>query len=299
LAWLNAFWKRYHMDPKGSKGGEIFERHRPGLPSAAARTIMPAMPQRRRELQPPGPVPTMRGSVLVTGASGGIGQALSRAFARAGWFVGIHYHRGKQSAETTLHQIKRDGGTGALYEGDIRDAQSVHQLVNAFSRACIPPAGLICAAAVGDDQLLIRLRPEQWDHVVATNLTGTFHCLRAMAPVLLAQGGGTMIVVGSYAGHQGSAGQSAYAASKAGLIGLVKSAALEWGPQNICVNLVLPGWQKTSLSKSAMPTDEGWHDHALRRSPDLEEVVQTVVHLARLKDVSGQIWNCDSRSLAL
>ncbi len=259
-----------------------------------------AMPSRRATGSPPPTLtPTAPASVLVTGASGGIGQALSRAFGKAGWFVGIHYHLGKHSAETTLRHIERDGGRGALYEGDIRDAQSVHQLVNAFSRACVPPAGLVCTAAVGESQLLLRLRPEQWDHVMATNLTGTFHCLRAMAPVLFAQGGGFIIIVGSYAGCQGFAGQSAYAASKAGLIGLMKSAALEWGPQNICVNLVLPGWQKTRLSQSAMSTAEGWHDHALRRPPALEEVVRTVLHLAQLKDVSGQIWNCDSRSLAL
>jgi 3-oxoacyl-[acyl-carrier protein] reductase len=103
-------------------------------------------------------------------------------------------------------------------------------------------------------------------------------------------------VVGSYAGYHGSVGQAAYAASKSGLIGLVKTAALEWGPENIRVNLLLPGWQNTRLSKGALP--EGWHDHALRRPPLLDEVVQSVVHLAQLKDVSGQVWNCDSRNLS-
>jgi 3-oxoacyl-[acyl-carrier protein] reductase len=140
-------------------------------------------------------------------------------------------------------------------------------------------------------------REEDWAEVLATNLTGTFHCLRAMAPPLLASGGGSIVVIGSHAGYHGSLGQAAYAASKAGLIGLVKTAAQEWGSQNIRVNLLLPGWQRTELSKGMMPESAGWTDHALRRSPSIEEIAKTVLHLAQLTDVGGQVWNCDSRNL--
>ena len=106
-------------------------------------------------------------------------------------------------------------------------------------------------------------------------------------------------MVGSYAGYQGTAGQAAYAASKAGMLGLVKTAALEWGPDDICVNVVWPGWQRTKLAEGAIHEKVDWRDHALHRPPSLDEVVQTVIHLARMKDVSGQVWNCDSRSVAL
>ncbi|MBI3356698.1 MAG: SDR family oxidoreductase, partial [Nitrospirae bacterium] len=87
------------------------------------------------------------------------------------------------------------------------------------------------------------------------------------------------------------------AASKAGLIGLIKTAAQEWGPQNVRVNLVLPGWQKTTLTEGLFPEGEGWPDHALHRPPAIEEVARTVVHMAQLNDISGQVWNCDSRNL--
>jgi 3-oxoacyl-[acyl-carrier protein] reductase len=238
-------------------------------------------------------------SVLVIGASGGIGQSVSRAFGKAGWFVGIHYHQGKSAAETTLRQIEQAGGSGAVYEADIRHAQSVEQVVKVFCRDSLRPICFVCTAAVGDSRLLLKLPGEEWHQVIATNLTGMFHCLRAMAPPLQAQGGGSIVVVGSYAAYQGFAGQAAYAASKAGLIGLVKTAALEWGPQNVRINLLLPGWQKTRLSETAMPKIQGWQDHALARPPALEEVVRTIVHLAQLNDVSGQVWNCDSRGLCL
>ena len=236
-------------------------------------------------------------AVLVTGASGGIGRAISLAFAAVGWSVAVHYHRNKTAAEDTLRQVVAVGGAGALYEADIREPHSVRQMVEASSHVVPRPSVFICNAGIGKSSLVLKQRDEDWATVLATNLTGTFHCLRAMAPPLLACGGGSIVVIGSHAGYHGSIGQAAYAASKAGLIGLVKSAAQEWGPQNIRVNLLLPGWQRTRLSEGTMPGPGGWTDHALHRPPSIEEMAKTVVHLAQLNDVSGQVWNCDSRNL--
>lgn len=156
---------------------------------------------------------------------------------------------------------------------------------------------VVCNAGIGASSLLLRQQEDLWADVIATNLTGTFHCFRAAGPLLIGRGGGSIVVVGSYAGFQGGVGQAAYAASKAGLVGLVKTAAKEWGPQNVRVNLVLPGWQTTVLSEGAIPESESWRNHALRRPPALDEVASTILHLAQLQDVSGQVWNCDSRNL--
>lgn len=237
-----------------------------------------------------------RPAVLITGASGGIGRAISLAFGKIGWYVGIHYRRNKTAAEATLRQVVTVGGAGDLYQADIRESDSVQRMIDELcGRVPVPPA-FVCNAGIGQSSLVLRQREEVWTEVTATNLTGMFHCLRAMAPALFARGGGSIVVVGSHAGFHGATGQAAYAASKAGLIGLVKTAAWEWGPQNVRVNLVLPGWQKTGLSEGAMPEAGGWMDHALRRPPSIEEVASTIVHLAQLKDVSGQVWNCDSRN---
>lgn len=235
--------------------------------------------------------------VLITGASGGIGRAISLAFAAAGWTVGVHYHRNKSAAEDTLSQVVAAGGVGTLYEADIRESHAVQQMVDASCRQVPAPSAFICNAGIGVSHLILRQREDDWAEVLATNLTGTFHCLRAMAPPLLARGGGSIVVIGSHAGFHGSIGQAAYAASKAGLIGLVHTAAQEWGPGNVRVNLLLPGWQKTELSETATPKDDNWNDHALGRPPSREEVAKTVMHLAQLSDVSGQVWNCDSRRL--
>lgn len=243
---------------------------------------------------PEGPAPL---TVLITGASGGIGRAVSLAFAAAGWSVGVHYHRNKAGAEDTLRQIETAGATGALFQADVREVQSVQQMVEACCRRMGTPSVFVCGAGLAASRLLLRQGIDEWNDVIATNLTGPFHCLRAMAPPLLARGDGSIVLVGSHAGFHGAIGQAAYAASKAGLIGLAKTAAREWGPNNIRVNLVLPGWQRTGLSEGAMPESRGWSDHALRRPPSIEAVARTVLHLAQTKDVSGQVWNCDSRNL--
>jgi 3-oxoacyl-[acyl-carrier protein] reductase len=236
-------------------------------------------------------------AVLVTGASGGIGRAISLAFAAAGWSVGVHYHRNKAAAEDTLKQVLAAGAAGALYAADIRDSHAVQQMVEASCRLVPVPSVFICNAGIGGSHLLLRQREEDWAEVLDTNLTGTFHCLRAMAPPLLARGGGSIVVIGSYAGFHGSTGQAAYAASKAGLIGLVNTAAQEWGAGNVRVNLLLPGWQKTGLSEGSRPEGDNWTGHALGRPPSQEEVAKTILHLAQLDDASGQVWNCDSRIL--
>ena len=253
--------------------------------------------QERRATEMTKPASKSKQAVLVTGASGGIGRAISLAFAAAGWSVGVHYHRNKTAAEDTLTQVVATGGAGALYEADIRESHAVQQMVGASCRLLPVPSVFICNAGIGGSSLVLKQREEDWAEVLATNLTGTFHCLRAMAPPLLARGGGSIVVIGSYAGFHGAIGQAAYAASKAGLIGLVHTAAQEWGAGNVRVNLLLPGWQKTGLSIGVMPAGDNWNGHALDRPPSREEVAKTVLHLAQLDDVSGQVWNCDSRNL--
>jgi 3-oxoacyl-[acyl-carrier protein] reductase len=232
--------------------------------------------------------------VLVTGASGGIGRAICLAFAGAGWRVGVHYHMQAKAAARTAALVRRRGGTALCLQADIRDAKRtrdmVRHLMDRWGRLDV----LVCNAGVASRGLVLRQGAEAWAAVVATNLTGTFHCLQAAGAAMAGQRGGSVIVVGSAAGLQGTAGQAAYAASKAGLAGLVKTAAREWGRRNIRVNMVLPGWQKTVLAGAAFP-DKAPADHVLGRTPSLTEVAGSIYRLALLGDCSGQVWNLDSR----
>jgi 3-oxoacyl-[acyl-carrier protein] reductase len=233
--------------------------------------------------------------VLVTGGSRGIGRAICLAFAQEGWRVGIHYRERREEAELTCAAVVSSGGEGALFQADIRSAEQVRTMIRAFLDRWDRLDVVVCNAGQAVSGLLIRHDPEQWRQVIETNLTGTFHCLQAAAAPMLRRRDGSIIVVGSYAADCGGTGQAAYAASKAGLLGLVRTAAREWGRSNIRLNIVYPGWHQTELVGSAMPDAAHLDDHLLGRSPRLEEVARTVVHLALRQDVSGQIWNLDSR----
>lgn len=194
----------------------------------------------------------------------------------------------------TAASVRRHGGTAMLLHADVRDGKQtqemVAQLVDRWGRLDV----MVCNAGVASGALVLRAGAEAWAAVVDTNLTGTFHCLRAAGSIMVAQRDGAVIVVGSLAGVQGTAGQAAYAASKAGLLGLVKTAAQEWGRQNVRVNAVLPGWQKTALAGEAFP-GETPDDHVLGRTSSLEEVAHIIYQLALSRDSSGQVWNLDSR----
>ena len=185
-----------------------------------------------------------RPTVLVTGGSRGIGQAICLEFGHAGWRVGVHYRERKDDAARTAATVTAQGGEGVLYQADIGDARQVETMVQEFVSRWGRLDVLVCNAAQATSGLVIRLRPDEWKAVIETNLTGTFHCLKAAANHMLDQGDGSVIVVSSFAGMQGGAGQSAYAASKAGLLGLVKTAAREWGCSNVRVNAVFPGWHE-------------------------------------------------------
>jgi 3-oxoacyl-[acyl-carrier protein] reductase len=237
-----------------------------------------------------------RPTVLVTGASGGIGRAICLTFAEAGWRVGVHYRSRAREAARTAAQVRARGGAAHCLQADIRDDKQAQEMVNQLMDRWGRLNVLVCNAGVAASELVMRTGIQAWTAVVETNLTGTFHCLRAAGPVMIKQRGGAVVVVGSAAGLQGAAGQAAYAASKAGLAGLVKTAAKEWGAHNIRVNLVLPGWQKTALAGSAFP-GRAPADHVLGRTPSLEEIAEIIYRLALLPDSSGQVWNLDSRIL--
>ncbi|WP_447603325.1 SDR family oxidoreductase [Nitrospira sp. Nam80] len=231
------------------------------------------------------------GTVLVTGGSGVIGRAICLAFARAGWTVGVHYHTQSAEAAHTLSLVQNTSNNATLYNADVRLYNEVTAMVDRFVMHHGTLNVMVCNAATATGQLVIRHRNDDWQRVIETTLTGTFHCIRAAAGVM--SGGGSILVIGSYAGTQGDTGQAAYAAAKAGLLGLVRTAAREWGTSDIRVNLVYPGRHHTPLAGIAIEGRTA--GPLLGRSPDLDEVARSICHLAQLKDVSGQVWNLDSR----
>lgn len=185
---------------------------------------------------------------LVTGASRGIGRAMALRLARQGATV-VAAARGDNAAET-VSAIIAAGGTAEAVSIDVTDAAALEALpasiVAKHGRLDI----LISNAGITRDQLLMRMKREDWDAVIATNLTATFTLAQAAMRPMLKQRGGRIIAVSSVVGQMGNAGQTNYAASKAGLIGFAKALAREVASRGITVNVIAPGMIDTDMTKA-------------------------------------------------
>ncbi len=240
-------------------------------------------------------IPPEDRTALVTGASRGLGRAIAVGLGRAGYRVSVNYRIGVEEALETVRTIETTGSAAFAYQADVRDAKAVSSMVASVVERWGRLDVLVSNAAITEDGLVARLSGEAWDAVVATTLTGAFHCLQSAGAVMQAQGSGTVLFVGSFSAFQGRAGQAAYAAAKAGLLGLMKTAAREWGAFNVRVNMILPGWHATVLT--------GYHDDpapapfgpVLGHGTTMDQVAKFVVSLAAMPDVSGQVFNLDSR----
>lgn len=234
-------------------------------------------------------------TVLVTGGSRGIGRAIALHFGRAGWRVGVHYRDRRQEATRAAELITEQGGEGRIWQADVRHYPAVLAMIEDFVSCWSRLDVLICNAGIAESGLVLRLPSAAWASCVDVNLTGAFHCVKAAGRFMVAQQAGAIILIGSFSANQGTTGQAGYSASKAGAIGLFKTAAQEWAPYNVRVNAVFPGWQETELAGEHGRDKTAFSSHLLGRSPDLDSVARSVFHLAQLPDISGQIWNLDSR----
>jgi len=186
---------------------------------------------------------------LVTGGSRGIGRAICLALARPGDVVAFnHFDRDESAAGQTVKLLTE---RGAICEGrkfDITDPQAVKEyvdhLVAAYGRLDV----LVNNAGITADGLLVRMPLEQFERVIKVNLTGAFICLQAAAKVMMKQRAGSVVNIASVVGQTGNAGQVNYAASKAGLMALTKSAAKELAPRGVRVNAVAPGFIETDMT---------------------------------------------------
>jgi len=233
--------------------------------------------------------------VLVTGASRGLGRAIAVGFGAVGTRVVVNYRTNADEAGRTVKAVEDAGGSAFAYQADVRDRKNVAAMVTAAVDRWHRLDVLVCNAAASDDSLIVRLSDEAWDRVLATTLTGAFLCLQSAGAVMQAQGDGSVILIGSFSALQGRAGQAPYAAAKAGLLGLLRSVAREWGPANVRVNMVLPGWHATSLTGFRADPTPAPFGPALGHGTAPDAVASFVVTLADLRDVSGQVFNLDSR----
>jgi 3-oxoacyl-[acyl-carrier protein] reductase len=187
-------------------------------------------------------------TAIVTGASRGIGRAVAFTLAGAGAIV-VAGARGT-NADETAEAIRQKGGQATSLPIDVTDADSVQAAVDATLKQWGRVDILVSNAGIARDQLLLRMKREDWDAVLATNLTGAFLCAQAVAKPMLRQRSGRIIAIASVVGQMGNAGQANYAASKAGLIGFAKSLARELASRSVTVNVVAPGLIETDMTRA-------------------------------------------------
>jgi 3-oxoacyl-[acyl-carrier protein] reductase len=185
---------------------------------------------------------------IVTGASRGIGRGIAAVLASRGAHVVAAARAGNAAA--AVESIRSAGGSAEAVALDVTDRASVEALVEDVLRRHNRVDILVNNAGIARDQLMLRMRPEEWDEVIATNLTAAFTCVHAVLRPMIKRRGGRIISISSVVGQMGNPGQANYAASKAGLIGFSKALAREVASRQITVNVVAPGLVDTDMTKA-------------------------------------------------
>lgn len=228
-----------------------------------------------------------RRRVLVTGASRGIGRAIAIELARGGFDVALNFRSNEEAALETRSTIESAGGSASLLPFDVADGEAAAAAIGTDVEAKGAYWGVVQNAGVTADGPFASMKPDDWQRVIATNLGGFYNVVQpALMPMVRLRSGGRIVALSSVAGITGNRGQVNYAASKAGLVGAVKSLALEVAKRGITVNCVAPGFIETDML-AGLPKDEIETLVPLRRLGRAEEVAALVGYL--FSDAAGYV----------
>ena len=240
---------------------------------------------------------------VVTGSSRGIGRAIALKLASLGSKVVVNYSGSEDAANEVVQQIAAEGGEAIAVQADIRNAEQAKRLINTGLDKYGQLDILVNNAGITRDALLMRMKEDDWDIVMETNLKGTFNCTKVAQRPMIRQRYGRIINITSVSGVAGQVGQANYSASKAGIIGFTKALARELGARNITVNAVAPGYVVTDQTAD-LPQE--LIDYILeltpmRRPGEAEEIANVVAFLAseEASYVSGQVLGVDGGMMSM
>ena len=236
-------------------------------------------------------------TALVTGASRGIGRAIALCLAAEGARVAINYAGNVKAAEEVKASVEAAGGTAILCQADIADSAAVEAMIADVVKEFGAIDILVNNAGITRDTLLMRMKDEDFAKVLDTNLKGVFYCTKAVAKLMMKKRSGRIVNMASVVGLVGNAGQTNYAAAKAGVIGFSKSAAKELASRGITVNVVAPGFIGTDMTAGLPESvkEKMLTDIPLGRMGEPEDVANAVLFPAsdQASYITGQVVNVD------
>ncbi|MCC8023508.1 MAG: 3-oxoacyl-ACP reductase FabG [Clostridiales bacterium] len=221
-------------------------------------------------------------TALITGASGGIGQACALAFAGAGYHTAIHYHTNRKAADHLLAQIQAGGWDGYQVRADLADENAVQSMFADVIRTFGGVDVLVNCAGIAQIKLFTDTAAEDWNRVMQINAAGTFLCCREAVRDMLKRKAGAIVNLSSMWGQAGASCEVAYSASKAAVIGLTKALAKETGPSGIRVNCICPGYIETEMNAGLAPgVAEAFREETpLQRNGTPQDVAAAALFLA-------------------
>lgn len=232
---------------------------------------------------------------VVTGSSGGLGRQIAFTLSKNGYDVVVNYRHSEKEASHLLELI---AGTSIAVKADIGRTEQIRAMAEIIGREMGRLDVIINNAGISKDNLLLKQTEAEWDDIIAVNLKGAFQIIKIMAPLMIQSGGGHIVNISSYAGVKGKAGQSAYSASKAALLGLTRSAACEMAAYDIKVNAILPGYLETEMGNKAHKARKAAQEESLlKRLSSPEAVADFIVYLLNTNNITGQVFSLDSRIL--
>lgn len=217
-------------------------------------------------------------TAVVTGASRGIGRSIALRLASEGAKVTVNYSGSQEKAEAVAEEIRAAGGEAIVFQADVSDADQVKAMMDETVKQFGSLDFLVNNAGITRDNLLMRMKEDEWDDVLSINLKGVFLCTKAVTRQMMRQRAGRIVNLASVVGVAGNAGQANYVAAKAGVIGLTKTTAKELSARNILVNAVAPGFITTDM------TDE--------LGEEMKEQLLSTIPLAKLgspEDIAGTV----------
>jgi 3-oxoacyl-[acyl-carrier protein] reductase len=220
--------------------------------------------------------------VLVTGGSRGIGAEVAAKAAREGATIAVHYHRSAEGARSTVERARAAGAAAESFSADLADGAAAEGLIARVIERFGRIDGLVNNAGRTQVGPFLEIPPEEWEAVLRTDLTAAFHTSRATLPSMVERGSGAIVNVASRLGQMGITETAAYSAAKAGLIGLTRALAREFGPKGIRINAVAPGVTITEMTTDLVDSEAGrarLRDMPLGRFGRADEVAEAVVFL--------------------